>query len=238
VLLARRIADLVLKPHISARFFLENLTSTLYVSFSGYADSGTPTCSYTVGISYVLCIGYYCPLLAPGWTGSDCGSFDAPKTKGATPQCSAAIHRTIPGRAISLIVIDIIIAYFFAAASFLGAAYAYFFPFSSIEFLYQFPSLLIRLLQEFIPTSPYSRDITYYLYAGTTFIPTLIYLTILATLIISKAILGIGIRVTKFLLERATEVDTSKDLAVYTLTGSLFSVIVLLLTAFTKLCHT
>ena len=140
------------------------------------------------------------------------------------------IRRSTPGKAIALIVIDITLALFFAISCLAIAFFLSDYDFSN--FMDYFLDILLDR------TTSMSINLTGFLYGGTTFIPTLIYLTILATLIISKAILGIGIRVTKFLLERATEVEKSKDLAVFTLTGSLFSVIVLLLTAVTKLCQT
>jgi hypothetical protein len=149
-----------------------------------------------------------------------------------TVKILSVIHRSTPGKSIALIFIDFTLALLFAisclafASALLGV---------SLEMFVLVPLELYSFL--FNPVES-SLVLSGFLYCGTTFIPTLIYLTILATLIISKAVLGIGIRVTKFLLERATEVEKSKDLAVFTLTGSLFSVIVLLLTAFTKLCQT
>ena len=158
-----------------------------------------------------------------------------------TVKVLSVIHRSTPGKAIALIVIDIILAFLFASLCLtsmhiLFPRYISLFKIFSDNIIHISEGLLGSKIW---PTSTaYDLDLMEFLYACTTFIPTLIYLTILATLIISKVILGIGIRVTKFLLERATDVDTSKDLAVFTLTGSLFSVIVLLLTVFSKLCQT
>jgi len=143
---------------------------------------------------------------------------------------SGLIRHSTPSKTIALIAIDIILALFFAIAcfGFQGLLETSFIIRTLIDApIYLFEWLLGR-----------EDSIVPVLYAGTTFIPTFIYLTILATLILSKAILGIGIRITKYMIETATEVKESKDLAVFTLTGSLFSVIVLLLTTFTKLIET
>jgi hypothetical protein len=163
-----------------------------------------------------------------------------------TVKVLSVIHRSTPCKAIALIVIDIILAFLFAISCFTFAMF--FIKDLNTEVFVEVPTRVYRNITNLVFGEPevliiddielFSIRLWGILFAGTTLIPTFIYLTLLATLIISKAILGIGIRVTKYFLERATEVDKSKDLAVFTITGSLFSVIVLLLTAFMKLCQT
>jgi hypothetical protein len=146
-----------------------------------------------------------------------------------TAKVLSVIHHSTPAKAIALIVLDIILAYIFAIAC-ATPPHLYF----DMTLTDTVSFLAIGIIEHLVTFSSEIQSIIFF-YCGTTFIPTFIYLTILATLIISKAILGIGIRFTKYFLERATEVEKSKDLAVFTLTGSFFSVIVILLTTFTML---
>ena len=79
---------------------------------------------------------------------------------------------------------------------------------STIIMLVRFGRQNPQIMDEFLYMSmPGSFPIRLFLLnAGTAFIPTVIYLTILATLIMSKAVRGIGNRVTKYLPHSATEV--------------------------------
>lgn len=73
------------------------------------------------------------------------------------------------------------------------------------------------------------------IYAYTTFIPTLICMCVLVTLIISRAVLVASRRVGMFYLETATEVTEPRELRIFTLTGSVFSAVGVVLTAIVKL---
>lgn len=81
-------------------------------------------------------------------------------------------------------------------------------------------SLWIGLLLE--------KDVEYlsgFLYSSTTFIPTVLLLSLLYSMAVAKFIISVSKRGYMYFIERVTEVESDKDLAVFTLTGSVFSIL-------------
>lgn len=64
-------------------------------------------------------------------------------------------------------------------------------------------------------------------YAATTLLPTIIYLAVLTTLYVAKAMAATLLAAIKYLLERVTEVKDPRDTCAFTLTGALFSALVI-----------
>ena len=80
-----------------------------------------------------------------------------------------------------------------------------------------------------------SLFLTAVFYSGTTFIPTLVFLISLIFLSIAKSIGVIAKKFSLYFIERMTEVKSEENIAVFTLTGSLFSILVLLITSVIKI---
>ena len=65
------------------------------------------------------------------------------------------------------------------------------------------------------------------MFAITTLVPTVIYMAVLSTMFLAKPVLNIGKKITLLFLERATE-QKPQNLIVFSLVGTLFSLIVLI----------